>query len=306
MSVPSVDVVIATRGDRPGLLAEAVDSVLAQDYPGRVDLTLVYDSEEPPGDPLEAPETSSRRLAWVWNDAEHGLAQARNRGIAVGSHALVAFLDDDDLWEPGKLWAQVTELERRPDLPLVGTGITILDARGRRTPRPGPSLVVTHQDLLRSRVAEMHPSSFLIRRAALLAAGGLDEDLPGAYAEDYDLLLRVSRDADLGMVVQPLTLVRWTGGSYFFSRWQTIAEALEYLLAKHPDLAAHPQGSARILGQIAFARAAMGQRTAAWRTIARAGRAHPLQPRLALAALATAGVPAHRIQATLHRFGRGV
>jgi GT2 family glycosyltransferase len=303
---PSVDVVIATRGDRPELLAEAVDSVLSQDYDGPLCLRIVYDSVEPPQAPLTESQEWWRQVSWTWNDGPHGLARARNVGAGAGEHALLAFLDDDDLWEPGKLSAQVELLEAEPTLPLVGTGITIVDDEGRRTPRPAARGRITHEELLRSRVAELHPSSFVMRRQAFLSVGGVDETLPGSYAEDYDLVLRLSRTADIGMVQAPLTTVRWTGGSYFFSRWQTIAEALETLLAKHPDLARHPQGSARITGQIAFARAAMGQRNLAWRALGRAARANARELRIPLAGLVILGVPANGLQSTLHRFGRGI
>jgi GT2 family glycosyltransferase len=307
MDHPSVDVVIATRGDRPDMLEEAVRSVVSQDYPGSIVLIVVYDRDEVLPSPVELPESDHRAGRHVYNSSNHGLAQARNRGVAEGSAELVAFLDDDDLWAPGKLTAQVQLLAGQPQAPLVGTGIVIRGADGRETPRPAPSAVVTHADLLRSRVTELHPSGFLIRRTALDRAGGVDEELPGAYSEDYDLVLRISAaGADIAMVVEPLTVVRWTGGSYFFSRWETISKALRHLLAKHPDLAADRRGAARIWGQIAFAEAAAGHRRRALRALGEAVRCWPLERRVPVAALAVLGVPANSIQAVLHRRGRGV
>jgi hypothetical protein len=189
---------------------------------------------------------------------------------------------------------------------MAGTGIVIRDSDGRETRRPAPSAVVTHADLLRARVTELHPSGFVIRRTALDRAGGVDEELPGAYSEDYDLVLRISAAADIAMVVEPLTVVRWTGGSYFFSRWETISRALRHLLAKHPDLTADRRGAARIWGQIAFAEAAAGHRRRALRALAAAVRSWPLERRVPVAALVVLGVPANRIQAALHKRGRGI
>lgn len=306
MDQPTVDVVIATRGDRPDMLEEAVGSVVGQDYPGHVHLIVVYDRDDELPSPVELPGSEHRTGMHVYNSGNHGLAQARNRGVAEGSAELVAFLDDDDLWATGKLVAQVGLLADQPLIPMAGTGIVIRDADGRETPRPAPSAVVTHADLLRARVTELHPSSFLIRRTALNRAGGVDEELPGAYAEDYDLVLRISAGADIAMVVEPLTVVRWTGGSYFFSRWETISKALRHLLAKHPDLAADRRGAARIWGQIAFAEAAAGHRRRSLRALTAAVRSWPLERRVPVAALVALGVPANRIQATLHKRGRGI
>lgn len=306
VEAPDVDVVIATRGERSTLLQEAVDSVYAQDYPGTLALVVVYDCDDKPSAPVTLPDAPGRRGSWVMNTRPHGLAYARNRGAREGSAALLAFLDDDDLWAPGKIRAQVAFLTNFPQVPLVGTGVTILHENGSKSPRPGPAEIIRHQDLLRSRIAELHPSSFLLRRAAFNQAGGVDEQLPGAYAEDYDLALTLSRHADLGMVTEPLTFVRWTGASYFFSRWQTIASALRHLLDKHDDFQQNRRGSARILGQIAFAEAAMGKRRDCVRTVIEAARIYPFEPRLALAALVALGVSADRIQRALHTRGRGV
>ena len=49
------------------------------------------------------------------------------------------------------------------------------------------------QRLLADRIMELHPSAMLYRRASLQQVGGWDETLPGGYAEDYDLLLRLAR-----------------------------------------------------------------------------------------------------------------
>ena len=47
MSLPPVDVVIATRGNRPELLAQALASVVDQDYAGSIHCTVVFDQSLP-------------------------------------------------------------------------------------------------------------------------------------------------------------------------------------------------------------------------------------------------------------------
>jgi cellulose synthase/poly-beta-1,6-N-acetylglucosamine synthase-like glycosyltransferase len=48
-TAPSVSVVVATR-NRPELLRKALGSIAAQDYPGPVELVVVYDQSEPETD----------------------------------------------------------------------------------------------------------------------------------------------------------------------------------------------------------------------------------------------------------------
>jgi glycosyltransferase involved in cell wall biosynthesis len=114
---PSVGVVIPTH-DRPGPLRAAVDAVLHQDYPGRLRVVVVYDQAEPELEP-------DGSVTVLVNERTPGLAGARNTGIGALEDELVAFCDDDDVWRPGKLRAQVEALAGRPGwcgaIPCCGT-----------------------------------------------------------------------------------------------------------------------------------------------------------------------------------------
>ena len=61
-------------------------------------------------------------------------------------------------------------------------------------------------------------------------------------------------------VAEPQSRVYLHDSSFFASRWQTINDALTYLLERVPEFRQDPAGLARIEGQIAFAHAALGQR----------------------------------------------
>lgn len=302
--LPPVSVVVPTH-DRPVLLRDAVRSALDQDYAGDVEVIVVPDACEIDLADLRVPDRHTLRV--VPNDRTRGLAGARNTGILAARHDLVAFLDDDDTWHPGKLASQVDLLAAEPTLRLVGTAMRVDD--GRRThvrllPRP----LVTHDDLVRDRLAALHSSSFLFRRRALVDEVGLvDEDLPGAYGEDYDLLLRTSALGHVAVVNEPLVTVRWQGQSAFFGRWAQYAQALTYLLEKHPGISQVPAATARVRSQVAFALAASGQRAEARRTVATVLRRRPTEARAWLALLvAVRLVSGDRVGRVAQRLGRGV
>lgn len=301
---PAVAVVIPTR-DRPEMVRAAIASAVGQDYPGQVDVLVVHDGSEP--DPGLVQDRPGRTVRVLRNTRAPGLPGTRNTGILACGHDLVAFLDDDDTWLPGKLAAQVALLEDHPRAELCSSGV-VVDFEGRRSVRLAGSAQVTHRQLLRSRMSMLHSSTFLFRRCALLDGIGLvDEQLPDGQNEDWDLLLRTARRGPVLVVEAPLAAIRWGRTSFYARRWDTKISSLEWMLAHHPELVAERTGSARVYGQLAFAHACSGRRRTALSWAGRALRRSPTQWRGAAAALvACRVVDGERLLERLHRHGRGV
>lgn len=302
---PIVSVVLPTRG-RPDLVRDALTSVCEQDYPGKIDCVVVHD-QEMPDDSLTDLTCTGRAVRVCANHRAPGLAGARNAGrdLAVGDY--IASCDDDDRWHRDKLRVQMSWLRARPSFWVVGTGIRLLMPGDRVVAWPGRSAVVQRQDLLRSRVKELHSSTLLVRRETYERVGGYDEDLPFSYAEDYEWLLRAVRLGPLGVVTTPLADIRKSGPSWFRERQPVVAEALEYLLRTHPELRESRRGEARLLGQIAFAHAATGDRRTATGWLLRSLRRWPLTPHAALTAVSIAtGLDPQLSLRTAQAMGRGL
>ncbi|MFV2084346.1 glycosyltransferase family 2 protein [Micromonospora sp. LOL_021] len=301
---PTISVVVPTR-DRPELLREAIAAIREQDYPAPVEVVVVYDQSTP--DTALASDDPHRPVRVICNGRTAGLAGARNSGILAATGELVAFCDDDDQWLPGKLTAQVDELLAHPDAEFVSCGIQV-SYDGTVNDRVLDLDSVSLAALLRDRMTELHPSTFLIRRAALVDGFGLvDEEIPGSYAEDYEFLLRAARSAPLRNLRTPYVLVRWHKRSYFAQRWDTIATALQWLLDRYPEFATEPAGEARVAGQIAFAEAAAGHRRGAIRWARHTLARNPREPRAYLAlAVASRAVRPDLVLRTLHKRGRGI
>ena len=301
-SYPSVTVVVATR-DRPGLLERAVASILAQDYPGVVECVVVYDHVDVRE--FDVPAGPGRTLRFVANSHRQGLPGGRNSGVDAASGDLLAFCDDDDLWLPAKLSRQVALLSD-PDVGAVSCGI--------RLKGPGIDKVrvlerdrVTFAELLADRVMEVHSSTMLVRRSTWDAAGPVDEDIPGGYSEDYEWLLRVAGHTPIAICREPLVVVNWHGGSFYFGRWATIVDAQRYLIDKHPDLARSRSGMARIRGQIAFALASGNRRIEAVRELASVVRLNPREKRVLVTVPVILGlVSGERVLRMAQKRGRGV
>lgn len=301
---PSVTAVIPTK-DRPALLARAVQAVLDQDYPGPIECLVVFDGTTPEPPAVSVPE--GRTLAVLSNSRTPGLAGNRNTGYLAATGDYVASCDDDDEWLPGKLSAQIALLRDRPDASAAG-GSYYLHYEGKDMERVAEAAELTFADFLRDRHTEANASTYVIPRGLLLDRIGLvDEALPGGYAEDYDLLLRAARVGPVLCVQRPVTRVYLHRQSFFADKWRTIDAALEYLVAKVPELELDDVGFGRIEGQRAFAKAALGHRREAVRlAVASLRRSRGSKQGWAALAVASRMVSASRVLATAQRFGFGI
>ena len=301
---PTVSVVVPTK-DRPELLVRAVRAILEQQYAGEIECIVVFDQEQT--HIPDVPTGPGRSLRVERNRRTPGLAGGRNTGYLLAQGELLAACDDDDEWLPGKLQAQVELLARHPGASLIATSI-LIHYDGRDIPRDATPVPLTFRDFLRDRRMEVHPSTYLARRCAVIDGFGLvDEEIPGGYAEDYEWLLRAARTGPVMCVPRRLVRVHWHSASFFTSRWQMIDQALTWLLEEVPEFVEEPRGLGRIEGQLAFANAAMGRRRRALGYASRALRHYPANRQAWASLPVSAGLlKADQVVSFGRRLGRGV
>lgn len=197
-----VSVIIPTF-NRCGLVREAVASACAQ-RGAKLDIVVVDDgSTDGTAVALEEEFGAAIRLL---STANRGVAAARNLGVAASRGELIAFLDSDDLWLPGKLAVQTAFFAARPEAEICQTeeiwirnGVRVNPCAHHRKPSGDifePSL----------RLCLVSPSAVMLRRELFDRAGGFDERLP--VCEDYDLWLRIARDTPVWLIDRPLTIKR--------------------------------------------------------------------------------------------------
>ena len=108
MSDPLVSVVIPLyNGVRH--IGEAIESVLSQDYP-KLELLVVDDGSQDGGAEVVKRYPQVRLI----QQENQGPAVARNVGVREATGDILAFLDADDLWLPGKVRQQVDALLAAP------------------------------------------------------------------------------------------------------------------------------------------------------------------------------------------------
>jgi GT2 family glycosyltransferase len=164
---------------------EALGTIARQTHL-EMELVLVRDGGAPFSDEaravvdaLEFPTTFEER------DEGEGLAQARNRGLARARADVVAFLDDDDLWEPDHVKRLAAAFDRDAEMVVGYSDATILRESGETR-----MLAVPFDRSLFGRNGFIPPSAFAARRTAFTTYGEFDASMP--YSEDWDWLLRVA------------------------------------------------------------------------------------------------------------------
>src|SRR5919108_3565507 len=201
MVSPLVSVIIPTY-NRAGLVREAIDSVLAQDY-SRLELIVIDD-----GSHDHTPEVVRvfGNVVTCIQQPHMGVSAARNRGVAASHGALVAFLDSDDLWLPGKVTAQVALFQQQPQVQVCYTDEIWIRRGVRVNPRQIHQKHAGWIFLHALPRCIISPSSIMLRRTLWDKLGGFDEQLPAC--EDYDLWLRLTLCTPVVLVPERLIVKR--------------------------------------------------------------------------------------------------
>jgi GT2 family glycosyltransferase len=206
---PRVSVLMPTY-NRAALLGEAIASVLAQGY-ADLELLVIDDGSTDATPALLAAQRDARLRPL--RQAHAGIGAALNAGLAVARGAYVARLDSDDVWLPDMLETMVAVLDARPEIGVVTARGQAMDAGGRplrhvqgMPPRFG-------DDGLRSMVYDDFTCNIVTvaRRECFTRAGGYDASLPGN--EDWDMWLRIARQARFAFVDRILARYRWHAGN---------------------------------------------------------------------------------------------
>jgi glycosyltransferase involved in cell wall biosynthesis len=182
-------------------VAEALASVLAQTH--AADEILVVDDASPPPDALD-PATLPSSVRLIRMPVNSGPGAARQRASEEATGDLLAYLDADDLWTPTKLEQQVAAMRTAPEVPASHTGTVMFHEDGReRHFLVKPERLTGAESALGGHAL---PSCLMVRRDALLAAGGwtLDRDI----IEDWDLELRLTSEVGPYLFV-PAPLMRF-------------------------------------------------------------------------------------------------
>jgi glycosyltransferase involved in cell wall biosynthesis len=115
-SLPLVSIILPTY-NRAKLLPRALESILSQDF-DNFEILLVDD-----GSTDETSEVVNsihdKRLRYIHYEENRGIGATRNEGVAQSKGDLIAFIDSDDFWMPGKLNYIVDIYQEYPQIDVL-------------------------------------------------------------------------------------------------------------------------------------------------------------------------------------------
>ena len=189
-------------------IAACIASVQAQTFRD-LEIVVVDDaSEDYTGQIVQQMAKEDERIRYLRQEANRGVAAARNRGVEEAAGEWIALLDSDDVWLPEKLEKQLV-LQQQSGAELIYTGAQCMDCDGRmqeryfRVPKQ-----TDYKALLKGN--DIVCSSVLVKREWLLKHPMERSDLH----EDYLCWLKLLKSGCKAVGIdEPLVRYRLTEGS---------------------------------------------------------------------------------------------
>ena len=234
---PLVSVIIPTY-NRAASIGEAIESALAQAYPA-MEIIVVDD-----GSTDDTQQIVTHRYPQVryFHQENRGVASARNRGVREARGELIAFLDSDDLWLPGKIEKQVACLNQYPDVGLVHTDVDCFDDTGpeRVLRRRISKADFSTGDIVTNLFTKfsLYPQSVMMRKVVFQAVGYFDEELKAV--SDDNLWIRIAIRYPIRLIAEPLVHARRLPGphiAYPENSFHYFKKHLELIQTRYPEVA---------------------------------------------------------------------
>jgi cellulose synthase/poly-beta-1,6-N-acetylglucosamine synthase-like glycosyltransferase len=222
-----VSVVIPTR-NRSALLSRTLRSALRQEH---VDVEVIVVDEASNDDtPALLSALDDHRVRVLRHESPRGLSAARNHGAEHADAEWLAFLDDDDLWAPDKLFRQLNAARAAGrDWAYTGS-VNIENGRIVRS-APAPSEEEVVAALPRFPILPGGGSNVIVRRETFTQVGPFDTRLD-CGGEDWELWIRLAKHGWPAGVREPLMAKR-IHSSNMFAETDRIVRATTVIQTLH-------------------------------------------------------------------------
>lgn len=195
-------------------IGDAISSALAQDVP--LEVIVIDDCSEDDLDGFMEGYRQDPRIRYVKNTENLGVAESRNRGVALARGEYIAFLDADDVWAPGKLRRQLA-LMKQKNAVICSTARELMTPDGTASGYVIPVRTeFTYKDIL---------TQNLINCSSVLMRAEVAREFPMHHDdahEDYLMWMEILRKYHYGCAInEPLLKYRVSNGGKSGTKWRS-------------------------------------------------------------------------------------
>lgn len=195
-------------------IGQALDSALIQDVP--LEVIVINDCSRDDLDHFMRRYRNDPRVRYIKNEKNLGVAETRNRGVAMARGEYIAFLDSDDIWARDKLKKQL-DLIREKDTVICSTARELMNPDGTLSGYIIPVKTdYTYEDIKTQN--RINCSSVLIKTEVAREFPMHHDD----SHEDYLMWLEVLEKYGRGCAVnEPLLKYRTSAGGKSGTKWKS-------------------------------------------------------------------------------------
>ena len=250
-------------------VGEAIESVLAQDYPN-FELIVVDDgssdgSAEVISRTLQSVTTGNCCRTQFIRQENAGVSAALNTALAAAQGVFIATFDADDLMPQGRVSLQVRYLIEHPEVGCLGGRTVRVDHQGEHLPSKEKDRPVERYDFAQALAAALVVGGNIAvyRHDVMDEVGGYD---PGIRVQDFQMTLKVAHAGYFVDVLPDVVTYYRKHGSGLSSDYKSEYElGLEVIesYAEHPS---YRSGKARLITK-ALRAASTEDKAYAWRLL---------------------------------------
>ncbi len=187
--------IITPSFNQASYIETTMNSVLSQDYP-RIEY-IVVDGGSTDGT-VDIVKKYESRIAWWVSEKDKGQTDAINKGFARATGEILAWINSDDMYEPGAVSAAVKYLQEHPEVGMVYGDCNFINETGKVIGRF--NAIQTSYRLIRQGYVHIPQQTMFFRADLWKQAGPLDPSF--YFAMDYDLWTRISARSEIKYVPQ--------------------------------------------------------------------------------------------------------
>lgn len=221
-----VSIVLASY-NRADLVAKAINSCLNQTYQN-IELIIIDDcSTDNSVEVIKAFCQQDDRIKFIQNNVNQGLQKNLNVAFAAASGDYLTWTSDDNLFDQNAIELMANFLQQNPDIGLVYTDYTTIDAADKKIAR------IYQESPEYLQIRDCIGACFLYTREAMEKTGKYNEQI--LYVEDYEFFLRMGLVTKIAHIPESCYSYRVHPGALTQTKKQDIKKAKRLLKKEFAD-----------------------------------------------------------------------